>query len=252
MKKLTGILIISIIAFSCKSEQNRVKSDLELANLKSNVWKIDKTLHDANGGCVCPAATKTECNQSKYIYNKNGNIIESNTIDEDGNVSVNSKYVYNKRGMCTEIDKYSGEKLVGKEVPVILDGKLVGYKMYNEKGDIETTCEYIYSGEEISVEKTLNNNGEVISQTLNEYQNGQLLLQTEKDGKGDIKTKTRFIRNSSNDIIEYYTTVSNENNEFKIKFEYEYDNAGNWTKRTQYYNGQIATIVLRNIEYFNV
>ena len=79
MKQFAALLLIAVFAFACKSEKSYVKSDLEAANLKGNVWKVDKTIHDANGKCACPAATKTECNQSKYVYDKKGNIIESCT-----------------------------------------------------------------------------------------------------------------------------------------------------------------------------
>jgi len=251
MNKSAGILMIVIIAFSCKSEQSSLKSDLELANLKGNVWKIDRTFHDANGKCACPAATKTECNQSQYVYDKNGNLTESYTIDENGTINVSTKYIYNRRGVCSEIDKYSGEKLAGKEVPVLNGAKVTGYKIYNENGINETTLDYEYSGDEISEEKTLNNTGEVISSVKNEFINGQLVSQTEKDNNGEVKTITRYKRNDNNDIVEYLISVPKDNMEYTIKYEYEYDSTGNWVKQTQLYKGKIVSIILRNIEYFN-
>ena len=78
MKKSTGLMIIAIIAFSCKSEQSHLKSDLILANLKGNVWKIDRTIHDTQNKCAC--ALKTECNESKYVYDSKGNLLKSYTL----------------------------------------------------------------------------------------------------------------------------------------------------------------------------
>jgi hypothetical protein len=243
--------MIVIIAFSCKSEQSVLKSDLELANLKGKVWKIDKTFHDANGKCSCPAATKTECNQSQYVYDKEGNLTESCTIDENGKININTKYIYDRPGVCSEIDKYSGEQLIGKEVSVLDGTKVTGYKIYNENGINETTLDYEYTGDEISEEKTLNNTGEVISSVKNEFINGQLVSQTEKDNNGEVKSITRYKRNDNNDIVEYLISVPKDNKEYLIKYEYEYDSEGNWVKQTQLYNGQIVSIILRNIEYFN-
>jgi hypothetical protein len=88
MNKIACLSMIAIIAFSCKTEQSQVKSDLESANLKGKVWKIDKTIHDAEAKCACPAAMKTECNQSQYVYDNNGNLIESNAIDENGIINT--------------------------------------------------------------------------------------------------------------------------------------------------------------------
>jgi hypothetical protein len=178
MNKSVILLIIAFIAFSCKSEQSQLKSDLAAANLKGNVWKIDKTLHDAKGNCVCPAAMKTECNQSKFVYDKKGNILVSYTIDENGSINDSSKYVYNRRGVCSEISKFSGRKSVGKEVPVLQGQRVTGIKIYNEKGSIEAILDYIYSGDEISEEKSLNSNGELISSVQKEFLNGQLVSQT--------------------------------------------------------------------------
>jgi hypothetical protein len=250
MKKSASLLMIAIIAFSCKSEQSNVKSDLAIANLKGNVWKIDKTIHNAKGGCVCPAAMKTECNQSKYIYDKKGNLLVSCTIDENGSINDSSNYVYNRRGLCTEITKFNAGKSVGKEVPVLQGERVAGIKIFNEKGIVETTLDYVYAGNEISEEKTLNSNGEIISSQQKEFLNGQLASQTERDNTGNVQTISKFKRNASNDVVECLIVIPKDNKEYKFTYEYEYDSAGNWIKQTRFYDGQIEIIVLRNIEYF--
>ena len=250
MKNSVSLILIAFVAFSCKSTQSNLKSDLEVANLKGNVWKIDKTIHNANGNCVCPAAMKTECNQSKYVYDKKGNLLESCTIDENGTINDSSKYVYNRRGVCSEIAKFSGRKSVGKEVPVLQGERVTGVKIYNENGIIETTLDYVYSGDEITEEKTLNSNGELVSSVQKEYLNGQLVSQTEKDNNGNVQTIRKFKRNASNDAVECLIILSKNNKEYKFTYEYEYDSAGNWIKQTRFYDGQIENIVLRNIEYF--
>jgi hypothetical protein len=250
MKKSVGLLIIAFILFSCKTEQSNLKSDLALANLKGNVWKIDKTVHETGSACGC--VLKTECNQSKYVYDEKGNLSELLTIDENGVVNDSSKYLYSRKGLCSEIEKFSKAIPAGKEVAVIQGGKLAGYKIYNENGELEATLTYIYSGDDITLEKTTDSKGEVLSSVEKEYINGQLVLQTEKDSKGDVKSTLRFTRNEKNDIIEYLIVTSKDNKEYKFTYEYEYDSTGNWTKQTRFYQGQIENIVLRNIEYFKV
>jgi hypothetical protein len=248
MKKSVSLLLIAFLAFSCKSEQYHLKSDLETANLKGKVWKIDKTIHDTEYKCAC--SMKTECNQSKYVYDEKGNLLKSYTIDENGSVNDSSKYVYSRSGLCSEITKFTREKLAGKEVPILKGDRVTGVKVYDENGRIESTLNYVYSGNEISEEKTLNGKSDVVSSVQNDFLNGRLVIQTEKDDKGNIIRISKFKRNTSNDIIECLFTVTKDNKEYKITYEYEYDKAGNWIKQTKFYVRQIVNIVIRNIEYY--
>jgi hypothetical protein len=248
MIKSVSILLIAFVAFSCKSEQSHLKSDLETANLKGKVWKIDRTIHDTEYKCAC--SMKTECNQSKYVYNEKGNLLQSYTIDENGSVNDSSKYVYRRSGLCSEITKYTKKKLAGKEVPILKGKRVTGVKLYDENGRIESTLNYVYAGDEISEEKTLNSKGDVVSSVQNDFLNGALVTQTERDDKGNIIRISKFKRNASNDIIECLFTVTKDNKEYKITYEYEYDKAGNWIKQTKFYDSQIVKIVVRNIEYY--
>jgi hypothetical protein len=247
MKKSVCLVIIASIAFSCASEQSQLKSDLAIANLKGNVWKIDRTIHDTKNKCAC--AIKTECNESKYVYNEKGNLLESYTIDENGKINDSLKYVYNNRGVCSEIKKFIRGKLAGKEMPILKGEKVTGVKIYNENGKIESILNYVYSGDAISEEKTLNGNGEVVSTVQKESLNGQVVSQTQKDNHGNIINVSKFKRNANNDVIECLFTETKDNVEYKITYEYDYDTAGNWIKQTKFYDGQIVNIVIRNIEY---
>jgi antitoxin component YwqK of YwqJK toxin-antitoxin module len=247
--KTVSLLMIAFVAFSCISEQSNLKSDLETANLKGNVWKIGKTVHDAHGTCACPAAMKTECNQTEFIYDSKGKLQVSYTIDENGRVNDSSNYIYNKRGICSEIIKFNSKKSVGKEVPVYQKANLTGYLIYNENGKIETTLKYLNAGNEISEEITLNSNGEVLRSVQNEFLNGHLISQTEKDSSGNVRSISKFKRNENNDIIEYIVLIIKDNQEIKFAYDYEYDSTGNWIKQTRFYSGQIESIVVRNIVY---
>lgn len=78
----------------------------------------------------------------------------------------------------------------------------------------------------------------------------QLVAQTEKDNNGNVIRTSKFKRNANNDISECLTVIAKDNKEFKLTYEFEYDGAGNWIKQTQFYDGAIINISLRNIEYF--
>jgi hypothetical protein len=123
-------------------------------------------------------------------------------------------------------------------------------KIFDEKDVPVTTLNYVYTGDEITEEKTVDGNDKVTGIILKEYLNGQLVSQTEKDGDGNVTSISRYKRNTSNDVVECITTITRDNKDFKLTYEYEYDSAGNWIKQTQYYEGAIINIILRNIEYF--
>ena len=225
-----------------------MKSDLAASNLKGPVWKIDKTIHGTGNSCGC--VLKTDCNQSKYVYNEKGNLVAWYTIDEYGITNDSTFYNYDKRGVCSDIIMLTGKKPIGNQIPVLRDGRITGYKIYNENGKLETTLSYVYSGDDITDEKTLNEKGDVIGSIQKEIINGQLVAQTEKDNNGSVISTSRYKRNANNDITECLTFIAKDNKEFKLTYEFEYDGAGNWIKQTQFYDGAIINISLRNIEYY--
>ena len=243
--------MIAFITFSCKNEKSNVKSDLELANLKGKVWKIEKTVHSAVGKAVCPAAEKDGCNNSTFVYNKNGNLIESSENDDNGKTSLSIEYVYDRHDICKEIDKYSGDVLKGKEVNNFKDGQLIEVKIFKDDGYPENIFQYEYTGTEQTGGKILDGTGKVISSYRNEYLNGQVNKQIQMDKTGDPVTVTIFTRNEKNDITEYLISNPKENSEYKVTLEYEYDNEGNWIKQIQKSEGEIVAIIMRNITYFN-
>ena len=248
MGKLLRLLIVAFIAFSCKSEQSQFKSDLALSNLKGRVWKIDKTIHETENKCGC--VLKTDCNQSKYVYNEKGNLLAWYTIDENGSTNDSTVYFYNRKEICSGISMYSSGNPVGKQVPAFEGGKITGYKIFNQNGVLESALNYVYSGNEISEEKTLNSKAEVISTIQKEYSDGQIISQSERDKTGAIVSTSKFKRNENSDVRECLTLVTKDNMEFKLTYEYEYDSLGNWVKQTQYFDGAIINIIIRNIEYF--
>lgn len=247
MNKSLLLSAIAIIVFSCNS-QSPQKSDLASANLKGKVWKISRTTNETGESCGC--VIKTDCNQSESVYNEKGNLTVYYTVDENKVTNDSSVYLYNSRGICKEIAKYSLRKPAGKEVPLVKGGKINGYKIFNEKGLPEANVNYVLTGDEITEENTFDSNGKALSKVLKEFSNGQLVTVTEKDGDGNVKSISRYKRNPSNDVVECLTTIIKDNKEFKLTYEYEYDNAGNWVKQTQFYDGAIINIIIRNIEYF--
>ena len=250
MKICVSALAFALFIVACSSNSVNNTTDLELSNLQGQVWKIDRTNHSSLAGCVCPAALENECNQTLVIYNEAGNVAESYDIDADGDTINHSVYRYNKKGICTGIDKFSGTRLTGRQIPKFEKGMLSQVKVIDENGNHHTTYIYKHTDAGLSEIVTLNSDDDPVSKTMNEYKDGLLVSQTETDKSGNIKSTTQFKRNSHNDIIESIISISKDSLDYKILFEYEYDEMGNWVKQTKFYNGDIENVVLRNITYY--
>ena len=68
MKQLTTIIFLVIIACSCNMGKTNFKSDLEFANLKGNIWKIDKTVYDTEAKSVCAAGDSLRRRSTSGFY----------------------------------------------------------------------------------------------------------------------------------------------------------------------------------------
>jgi hypothetical protein len=251
LKQFAGLMMIICLLFSCSSEKNIVKSDLEASNLKGKIWKIQRTIYKVGDKVKCPACQRDNDKNSFYVYNAEGKLIKCSEMDENGDTVLVSRYIYNHQGVCSEIDKYSGGKLIGKLINVLQGTIVAEAKEYNEAGAIEYIYKYGYTGNEISSGKVLNNSGEVVSSLNYEYLNGQICSQIEKNNTGDLWTVTKYKRNTNNDIVETIKSYPKDTSEYMPSFEYDYDKQGNWIKQTQFFEGQIAGIIVRNITYFN-
>jgi len=255
MKHLAGLILVALFAFSCNNQNSDLsalrKSDLEESNLKGKVSKIQKTIHTVGDNCRCPAAEKDECSQASFMYNEKGYLIESCDIDNNGNIDFTYKYLYNKHDECLEIDKFSGDQLMGKEVNILKEGRITEVKEFNEMGINEKIYKYEYLNNDVSGGKILNKSGDVVTSFQNEYKNGQLASQMEKDSIGDILSIVKYKWNTHNDKIETITTFPKAESEYQLTYDYEYDEAGNWVKQTLLFNGEVIKIVMREITYYD-
>lgn len=252
MKHIALFSLAALLIIGCKPDSYVPKSDLEVSNLKGRVQKIEKTVHKAGEKSKCPCNGLDENKQTFFTYNESGNLTESTKLDEDGNIVLISKYIYDRDGVCSEIDNYlPGDIPGGKEIYSIHGKKVTEVRVLDEEGNVENIHSYEYSGSDLTEGKTLNKDGDLLTTFLNVYRNGQLETHSEKNILQNITTTTSYKRNAADDISEYTVNLSTEATEYAFKLEYEYDPMGNWIKQTQFYNGEIAGIILRNITYYD-
>jgi hypothetical protein len=251
MKKIIFVCFLAIMAASCTSRNTESKNDLSAANLKGKVKNITKTIHNNEGSICCPFADIMECQQTAITFDEKGNVIESSLFDGNGDVTMVSKYCYNQNGQCSKINKFLGNTEAGMELYVFAGNKVSKVKVFDEKGQKQAIYKNRYSGDDLAETITLNADGDVVGSVTYEFSNGQLISETKKDGKGNIEALRRFKRNENNDVTEADITLPASNKEYKLVYEYEYDEAGNWIQQTQLLDGRISRVTVRNISYYN-
>lgn len=254
MKNLSLLSWIIFTILSCNLQNSghsaSKSNDLALANMKGKVSRMQETLHQVKNS-TCPAAGCDNINQQIKLYNEKGNMVESYSINENGDTAFISKYIHNRHNQCKEIDKYNRNVLIGKEVNTFEGKKLLEVKVFNEYGETENINQYEYSGDELVGGKVLNDKGDVISSFQSKYEGGQIDTMIEKDVNGEISTITKYFRNKDQDVISSTIYYPKTKEEIKFMFEYEMDSVGNWTRQTQRFNGDIVQIIIRNIFYYN-
>jgi len=251
MKKLLFPLALSILIASCSGNSTQMRTDLEAANLKGKVMKVEKKLHNATGKAVCPGAESMNCNNSVFVYNEKGFLTETSEGDDGGMIMARNEYKYGSDGKLKEIIKYAGDAIKNRDLNTYENGLLKEVKVVNDIDSVETIYNYDYNGRDIVSGKVLNSSRELISSFKNEIQNGQILVQRQFDKEGKEYSVSKFTRNEKNDITEYNISTQATQSEYKVAVEYEYDENGNWIKQTQKFNGEIIAIILRTITYYN-
>lgn len=251
MKHFTLLFIFAFLALSCnqkKSEPN--KSDLELANLKGRVSRVQSTVFQVKNS-VCPAANcGVSCKQTITSYNEKGKIMGTCCINDDGDTVMISKYVYDRRQRCKEIDKYSKDELAGREVNEFDGDNLSRVIVFNEYGEPENIYRYEYPRTGMSVGRILNSKSEILRSFKNFYVDGQVDSLQELDINGKVATITRHFRNENKDVVLSSIHYPERDEKVKFSFQYEYDGQHNWTQQKQIFNGDIVQIIVRNIFYY--
>ncbi len=251
MKHFTLLFIFAFLALSCnqkKSEPN--KSDLELANLKGRVSRVQSTVFQVKNS-VCPAANcGVSCKQTITSYNEKGKIMGTCCINDDGDTVLISKYVYDRRQRCKEIDKYSKDELAGREVNEFDGDNLSRVVVFNEYGEPDNIYKYEYPRSDMSVRRILDSKSEALSSCRYFFVNGQIDSLQEMDVNGNVATITKHFRNENQDVILSRVNYPERDEEVKFSFQYEYDGQHNWTQQKQIFNGDIVQIIVRNILYY--
>lgn len=243
------ILVFAILLTSCSSNKN----DLEELNLKGKIWKLKETRYEGEEKFgKYQIGDKRYYGHQFYVFNEEGNLLESQQLDRKGEIESVSKYSYDKSGNCTEITTYEDDEVVQKQVNQIADNQVVEVKVFDDEGNLTEKYQYDYSGSDISGGKIFKGDGSLDLTFKNELSGGLLTKQIVKDSLDQITSIRTYERNTEGDIVTQKIEYPKDTTEYAYTFQYDYDEQGNWLKQYQVdEDGKIDDILVRNIVYYD-
>jgi hypothetical protein len=170
----------------------------------------------------------TPATESKFKYDENRNVIESNVYNSDGSLDGMTAYKYDDSGNEIESSTYnSGGYLESKTNSKYDDsGNEIESSTYNSGGRLQFKNTYKYDGRGNNIE-------------TNDYQ---------ADGSLEYKDTRKFDENGN--VIESNVYNSDGSLDGKSTFSYDFDNKGNWIKKIQFRNEIAEYIIEREYEYY--
>lgn len=267
MKVFFRILVISLftITQSCSNNNSEVENDLKKENLKGEVVLVKTTTIDPEDVSSSEGFSLVVYNEmgmkTKYFVGQSSKYFSLYESIYDNDRLVLCKTSHNwSTGLENSEDKYSYD-LMGK-LESKTDQNSTTKFSYNEDGKLfkevfsmeglSSTMEYFYSdGKKDSTFYTLNNGGKVSYRTDKFGVNNSIVRRFNSE-----KTLTDIYYLSNNEkgdcIEELGEEYDNKGNKIKsttTKYEYNYDENGNWIQKRTIEEGKLKNTEYRTIVY---
>ncbi len=169
--------------------------------------------------------------------------------DKDGKVVVNKNMKMNEHGQITRIEQHLAS--VGRSSLSMYEfenGRKSAKKIISG-ADIWTHKIYkYYSNGRIQQVMSYSKDGIVNGIETYAYSGGQTTV-TETDGDGNLLSTIVYTFDDHNNMTHKKVQSHAWNQEWSMKFSYEYDEYGNYTKYTAYKNGKLLDTHERQITY---
>lgn len=164
-------------------------------------------------------------------YDDKGNIVEQCGCNSDNNLNKNTSYMYDDKRNLIEKNWYETDDGLGRKDTWKYDGKgnVIENIWYKSNGSIVKKWIYKYDDKKNIIEEII----------YNSNSNSDYTLYYKYDDKGnEIEVNTYSL---DEDLRTKHTCQS---------YNYNYDETGNWTKRTEFENAITIEITAREIEYY--
>lgn len=224
------------------------RSDRFTAQLQGNVATVDETTWKIDYS----RRTLERAEQTSHAtdsFNVKGNILWRKTFDEDGLQESHTIYQYDEKGQKRVSTTYSrtGERALQTLYAYTVDGFLARMRFTDADATTISTTEVGIADfwtETVEMYK----DGEKVS-TIYHYDN-EIRLDRVSRNDGHISTEMRY-RYVVGKLPSRGTYTTSDGRKYSMTYEYETDEAGNWTRMVTYVDGRATEERVRTITYHN-
>lgn len=189
-----------------------------------------------------------------FKYDEKGNHVESNKFNSDGKLEEKATYTYDGKGNKIEASYYLDSSLYFRETYAYDNkGNIIELNSYYSDSSLEFRETYTYDdkGNKIELNKYNSNNSLESRETYKYDEKGNLtekymfrLKTTFNTGENDADSKEKKNENQYNGIND------DGNLEMAFTYKYDYDEKGNWIKKTYFKNQIPIHMYEREYEYY--
>jgi hypothetical protein len=271
------LVFFSILAISCSTTSrmnNGVDSQHKIKSIKEASFKIE------GDSIIGRSIALKEKLRSLKIYDRNNNVTEWTEFDESGKLLNKTIYDRDSNGVMVNsmvVDLYDSILLI-KEASIIKKGKVIEYKAFDPEGILVAINSYKYDNRENLFEDKINlvKEGNKSYTTTYKYnsenkikkrtmifepENQTFIHKYKYDKVGNVVQET-FKQLGVPQSFKYLYQYNENDDEIEIlkyagkillgnrRYEYEYDNYGNWITKKEYLKNKLNRVTYREIVYY--
>lgn len=169
---------------------------------------------------------------TQVLFNEVGDQIEDIWYKSDGSVDYKAKSDYDDHGNLTTAWRYDSDGKLELKIIYKYDGtgSLAESYWYKPEGELEEKRKFRYEeNERIKEEYWYNSEGELVYKWIRRYdENGNLTEESSYNSEGELENKWIKRYDEKGSLIEECRYNSEGKLDSKSKFEYQYDERGNW------------------------
>ncbi|MCR4810259.1 MAG: hypothetical protein K5896_10435 [Prevotella sp.] len=259
--KIQRILIASLfMSLSLSLFAQKATSDVALDGLHGKVKQVTKITYEARTDFMGVTSEGDILERLETVYNSRGLRKTMSYVTPEATVIFRSRFKHDGFGLTTlEQIVDNNENIIGRTY-YSYDANNVLKEMWVEDADrqIETRTLVKYDPQGRLMQRSLNDaDNNIYKREVFVYQGNNVEKKIVFDRKGNKMQEWRYEYDANNEPVmqTLYDYSEAEPEMYITVFQYQYDNQGNWTRRTEseLINGTpvMQYIVTREIEYFN-
>lgn len=212
------------------------KSGKEVLNTSKKGYGRTEYVYDSNQRLK---EVNYETTKIKYHYLSNGNIEYISTIDlKTNNLKREDVYTNSKDTYTIESKYYDDGNTYHQEFNTFFKDNRIKERLVNT-----SKTAYFYNSKNQLIEEVYSKDATIKETKRYTYRDDDLLIQETQIADG--KSESYFFEYDNFGNLTKRITTRGTNS-----YTYEYDKQNNWLKRSKYRDGQLKTITIRQIEYY--